>query len=205
MAGTWGRRGPRAALRTRTRTRTRSTARGIAVALALTAGVTATVATSPGPRDPCPTTSATISSFYGAQDEEGPRKEQWTGYSPATIGPFEVNYAGESVRACVGNDEDKGVTPVRVWIHVATGAPTSVRDIFLRGAVLTDGRGGSWSVQELSVEEDELPVSSDAAPSYEVELRFDLPLDVREPVVLELPNVGGPYDVPQPFRVGPFS
>jgi len=179
----------------------RERARGVAVVLVLAVGVLATAATSsegPPPGPPCPSPSPIpkreVSDFYGDQYWElGPQANDVD--VDRQVGSFHVREMVVEVPSCVAAAADAGAVPVRVALFV--GDEGVDVEPFARGAVLVDGDGTQWPVVGYRREaEDESP--DDRLFARWVHLDFALPLDVPEPVALQLADVEGwpPEDGP---------
>lgn len=173
--------------------------------MVLAGGIVATVATTPPPDPPCPSSPAEISGFYGAQVEDRGNKH-WSTSGTASTGPFSWWYVRAEVRSCVAEDEEDGATPVDVELRLTDDGSGPELESFLRAALLVDGDGRARTVSDVRVGDDETVTMNNGLPVRAVLLRFDLPLDVPEPVVLRLPDLDGRDNGRlEALQIGPFG
>lgn len=168
-----------------------SRVRGAAVGVVLVVGVLATVATTPGER-PCPEPSAstTTSAFFGQQRSDLDRSSWQVDVGEQRSGAFSVRAVHVRVQTCAAHGSSDGTSPVDVELSVVDhGSGTTIRS-FAEAARVVDGNGRARAPVGVQLE-DEVTLP-DGARQQEVELTFDLPLDVAEPVTLRLDDFGDP-------------
>ncbi|ADG75742.1 hypothetical protein Cfla_2858 [Cellulomonas flavigena DSM 20109] len=170
-----------------------SRARSAAVAAVLLVGAGAAVATSPGlERCPEPTSDDRVSAFYGPQEYDD------TGIWSATPssflgGGYEARSVWVHTRSCVSADDVD--VPVHVELSFNGLDPEPVPEDLLRTLTVSDGRGRTWSPQDVASYGWRPPATkSRAGDRASASLTFYLPVDVTPPVTLHLGDMSGTVD-----------
>lgn len=176
--------------RARRRAAVRGRARDGAVALVLVVGGVAVLATSPRVPDPCPSTTEEVSEFFGPQDEDDGLRTNQVRDSFET-GPFRTSSAPEvSAPSCVAEHAQDGLVTVGITVGLADDGTGPTPEEFLRAALLVDGDGRARTPTDVTVAADRT-ATSDGRPVQNGHVEFAVPLDVPEPVVLQVPDLDG--------------
>ncbi|UZN02521.1 hypothetical protein [Cellulomonas sp. S1-8] len=173
-----------------TRTGWRTRARTAAVAIVLLVGAGATLATTP-PTEKCPDPPAdgVISDFYGPQDYVG-GMARFATPSAFVVGGIDVVRVDVRAPGCLSADSTEA--SVGIFFRIGGEYMAAVPEETLRTLSVSDGRGRTWSPEEVDSRA-WLPPRSQGGnpePAY-ARLEFLLPVDLVAPVTLHLGELRG--------------
>jgi len=165
----------------------------------LAVGVVATVATTQPALHECPSSSpgVVVSGFYGDQGLAHGRSSWQLEDTVRRTGPFTVRAVWAEIDSCVAANATDGTTQVTITVVVDYDAASDLAPL-ARAMLIHAGDGRRWK-----------PTASEIDDSWGpgVRVTFWLPLDIAEPVVLQLPAADGDAadDRPDPIPLRTYK